>query len=100
MALLHTTSGTISAGALYINCHLARGQRWLQKGIASYVAGGWRANYLFQIRSGQPYNLNVGGDVANISGSNGSVTNYSRPNVIGNPHQGTCGSTPIGKRGP
>jgi hypothetical protein len=77
-----------------------QGQRWLQKGIASYVVGGWRANYLFQIRSGQPYNLNVGGDVANISGSNGSVTSYSRPNVVGNPQQGTCGATPIGKRGP
>jgi hypothetical protein len=77
-----------------------RGQPWLQKGIASYIAGGWRANYLFQIRSGQRYNLNVGGDVANISGSNGSVTGYARPNVIGNPQQGACGSIPVGKRGP
>jgi hypothetical protein len=25
---------------------------------------------------------------------------YSRPNVISNPLQGSCGSTPIGKRGP
>ena len=49
---------------------------------------------------GQPYNLTVGGDVANISGDNGSVTGYSRPNVVGNPTQGTCGATPIGKRGP
>ena len=51
-----------------------RGQHWVQTGILSYIVGGWTANYLFQARSGQPYNLNVGGDVANISGDNGSVT--------------------------
>jgi len=77
-----------------------KGQRWLQTGVASYLLGGWKANYLFQIRSGQPYNLNVGGDPANISGNNGSVASYARPNVIGNPLQGGCGSTPVGKRGP
>jgi hypothetical protein len=77
-----------------------RGQRWLQKGFASYLLGGWKANYLFQIRSGQPFNLNVGGDPAFISGNNGSVTGYSRPNVVGNPFAGVCGSTPVGKRGP
>jgi len=76
-----------------------KGQKWLQSGFASYVLGGWRANYLFQIRSGQPFNLNVGGDPAFISGNNGSVTSYSRPNVVGNPLQGSCGSTPIGTRG-
>jgi hypothetical protein len=78
-----------------------RNQRWLQTGIASYILGGWKANYLFQIRSGQPYNLNVGGDPANISGNNGSVTSYSRPNIVagGNPAQGSCGSTPVGRRG-
>jgi hypothetical protein len=77
-----------------------KGQRWLQTGVASYVLGGWKANYLFQIRSGQPFNLNVGGDPAFISGNNGSVTSYSRPNVVGSPLQGGCGATPIGKRGP
>lgn len=75
-------------------------RRWAQNGALSYVAGGWSLNYLFQVRSGQPYNLNVGGDVANISGDNGSITGYSRPNVSGNPLAGSCGSTPIGKRGP
>lgn len=76
-----------------------RGQRWLQTGVAAYILGGWKANYLFQIRSGQPYNLNVGGDPANISGNNGSVANYSRPNVVGSPAQGSCGSTSVGTRG-
>ena len=79
-----------------------RNQRWLQTGIASYLLGGWKANYLFQIRSGQPYNLNVGGDPANISGSNGTVASYSRPNIAAgaNPAQGSCGSIAVGTRGP
>jgi hypothetical protein len=77
-----------------------KGQRWMQKGFASYVVGGWKANYLFQIRSGQPFNLNVGGDPANISGNNGTVSGYARPNVVGNPLSGSCGATPVGKRGP
>jgi len=74
-------------------------QRWLHSGPLSYIAGGWTTNFLVLMHSGQPYNLGVGGDVANISGDNGSVTGYSRPKVIGDPNQGGCGSTPIGKRG-
>lgn len=76
-----------------------KGQQWAQSGWLSYLLGGITANYVFQARSGQPYNLGVGGDPANISGDNGSVTGYSRPNVVGNPMQGSCGATPIGKRG-
>jgi hypothetical protein len=76
-----------------------KAQRWARSGALSYIVGGFSVNYLFQARSGQPYNLNVGGDVANISGDNGSVTGYSRPNVVA-PNTGSCGSTPIGKRGP
>lgn len=75
-----------------------RGQRWAQKGLVSYFAGGWTVNYVFQARSGQPYNLNVGGDPANISGDNGSVTSYSRPNVVGAPGQGSCGATRLNTR--
>ena len=75
-----------------------RGQRWAQKGLVSYFAGGWTVNYVFQARSGQPYNLNVGGDPANISGDNGSVTSYSRPNVVGAPGQGSCGATALNTR--
>ena len=74
-------------------------QHWLQTGWVSYLAGGWKANYLFQIRTGQPYNLNVGGDPANISGDNGSLASYSRPNINGNPLQGACGSVSVGSRG-
>jgi hypothetical protein len=74
------------------------GQRWLNHGVSSYIFGGVRMNYVFQIRSGQPYNLTVGGDPAHISGNNGSVSGYSRPNVVGDPHSGGCGSVAFGER--
>ncbi len=74
------------------------GQRWLQSGLWSYIAGGWSMNYVFQARSGQPFNLNVNGDVANISGNNGTVSGYSRPNVVGDPLSGSCNGLPIGQR--
>lgn len=77
-----------------------KGKRWAQSGWASYLAGGWTANYVFQAHSGQPYGLSVGGDPANISGDNGSITGYSRPNVSGNPKEGSCGATLVGRRGP
>jgi hypothetical protein len=37
-----------------------------------------------QLRSGQPYNLAVVGDVANI-GNTLSFVNYARPNLVGDP---------------
>jgi hypothetical protein len=65
-----------------------QGRRWLQKGPASWFLGNWSANYLFQIRSGQPFNLNVGSDPAHISGvSSGAVSGYSRPNQLADPFQ-------------
>ena len=62
-----------------------KGKRWLHSGPASWLLGGWQVNYILQMRTGQPFNLNVGGDPANISGSIGSVTGYSRPNLIADP---------------
>lgn len=72
-----------------------RGKRWLNSGPLSWIAGNWQFNYIFQARSGQPVNLNVGGDPANISGSQGSVTGYSRPNLIADPFvAGPVGANP------
>jgi hypothetical protein len=62
-----------------------RGERWLTKGPASWVLGNWTMNYVFLARSGQPFNLGTSGDIANISGNNGSVSGYGRPNLVGNP---------------
>ena len=43
-----------------------------------------QANTIVQLRSGQPFNLTVPGDVANI-GNPISWFNYERPNLVGNP---------------
>ena len=61
-----------------------RGKRYLSHGIGSQVLGNWQLNGIVQLRSGQPYNLSVGGDVANI-GNTVSWWNYARPNLVGNP---------------
>jgi hypothetical protein len=63
-----------------------RGKKWLQSGPSSLILGNWQANYIFQARSGQPYNLQVAGDLANLRGTalNGPG-NYLRPNLIADP---------------
>src|SRR5262249_13863205 len=65
-----------------------RGKRWFQSGPASWFLGNWQANYIFQARSGQPYNLQITGDVANLRGSApGGPGTYARPNLIADPFQ-------------
>ena len=50
------------------------------------ILGGWQANYIFQARSGQPYNLQVAGDLANLRGTAlNPPGNYLRPNLIADP---------------
>jgi hypothetical protein len=49
-----------------------------------YVVGGWQVNGIALLRSGQPYTLQVAGDLANTGNSN-----YLRPNVVGDWHVGT-----------
>lgn len=75
------------------------GQRWLHQGVPAYLAGNWTVSYVFLSYTGQNYNLSVNGDPANISGDNGTVSGYSRPNVVGNPLAGSCSGVPIGKKG-
>ena len=62
-------------------------KRYLSKGIASALLGNWQLNGVVQLRSGAPYNLAVGGDVAQI-GNTISWFNYARPNIIGDPNPG------------
>ena len=61
-----------------------RGKPYLSRGIVSQVLGNWQLNSVVQLRSGQPYNLAVAGDVANIG--NPSFANYARPNIVGDPN--------------
>ena len=64
-----------------------RGKRWFQSGPASWILGNWQANYIFQARSGQPYNLQITGDLANIRGGAPGTApgSYLRPNLIADP---------------
>ncbi len=61
-----------------------RGNRWLADGLPSWILGGWQVNSILQARSGQPFNLSVAGDVANI-GNDYVGRKYARPNIIGDP---------------
>ena len=62
-----------------------KGKRYFsQPALASRLLGNWQMNGVVQLRSGQPYNLAVSGDVANI-GNSVSWWNYARPNLVGNP---------------
>jgi hypothetical protein len=65
---------------------VGQGQRYLNHGAAGYILGNWQANAAIQLRSGQPYNMAVSGDIANIEAPAGdSWFSYMRPNVVGNP---------------
>jgi hypothetical protein len=73
----------LTASGIY-ELPFGKGKRWLQSGPAAWVLGGWQTNTILTARSGQPYNLAVIGDVANL-GNNISWWNYARPNLVGNP---------------
>lgn len=63
-----------------------KGKRWFTKGPASWFLGDWQVNYIMQARSGQPYNLQISGDLANIRGSAPNAPgNYLRPNLLADP---------------
>ncbi len=64
---------------------VGKGKPYLQNGIASWILGNWQTNAVVQLRSGQPFNMTVSGDVANI-GNTLSWWSYARPNLVGNPH--------------
>jgi hypothetical protein len=63
-----------------------KSKRWAQSGLASWIAGGWQANYIMQARSGAPYTLQITGDLANLRGSAPAAPGtYLRPNMIADP---------------
>jgi hypothetical protein len=51
------------------------------------LLGNWQTNFIFQARSGAPFNLVVTGDLANLRGNAnvGAPNNYLRPNLIADP---------------
>src|SRR5207244_7860784 len=64
----------------------------LETGLGSWLLGNWQLSYIFQARSGQPFNLGVNaGDVANIGGSvinaqgvavPNPLSGYARPDLV------------------
>jgi hypothetical protein len=74
----------LSASIVY-QLPVGRGKRVLNSGPLSYILGDWQVNTITALRSGQPYNLSVLGDVANIGNSVGWWS-YARPNLVGDPH--------------
>lgn len=74
----------LSASILY-ELPAGKGKPYLNHGPLSEILGGWQVNTITALRSGQPYNLDVLGDVANVGNTIGYWT-YARPNLIGNPN--------------
>jgi len=75
-----------SIAALY-ELPFGPGKKMLNSGAAAAILGGWQLNTIAQFRSGQPVNLEVTGDVANI-GNEVAWWNYARPNLVGDPNSG------------
>jgi hypothetical protein len=73
------------SAALQYTIPAGKGQRYFNQGALSYILGNWQVNTITALRSGQPFNLDVIGDVANIGNSVGWWS-YARPNLVGNPH--------------
>jgi hypothetical protein len=69
---------------------LGRGKRFLSQGVASEVLGNWQLNGVVQLRSGQPYNLAVAGDVANIG--HRTLNEWFNPNAFAVPTFGSYGN--------
>jgi hypothetical protein len=75
----------LSMSGMYV-LPVGKGQRYLNHGAAAYILGNWQTNATVQLRSGQPYNMAISGDIANIEAPAGdSWFSYMRPNVVGNP---------------
>ena len=68
-----------------------KGKGVFNKGPAAWVLGNWHLNSLLQVRTGQPINMVVGGDVANI-GNTVAWWSYMRPNLVGDPNSGSRSS--------
>ena len=71
----------LSWSAIY-DLPFGKGKTWLQSGPLSWILGDWRTSYVFQARSGQPYNIGVSGDFAAIGGNFGAPGSYLRPNLV------------------
>jgi hypothetical protein len=58
---------------------VGRGKEFLNQGLLAEALGGWQLNTVTQLRSGQPYTIQVSGDIASIGDT---VDTYGRPNAV------------------
>ena len=56
-----------------------KGKQHLNSGLPAVLLGGWQVNTISQLRSGQPYNMSVSGDIAQVGDPYDS---YGRPNRV------------------
>jgi hypothetical protein len=67
-----------------------RGQRWVQTGIWSKIAGGWQTNWILSKVSGVPFTITAGNPGFNAAG-NTETANQSGPvNIIGATPRPNC----------
>jgi len=63
------------------------GKRWFRSGAASWILGNWQTNFIMQARTGQAFNIQVAGDLANLRGNAPNAPgNYLRPNLLADPY--------------
>jgi len=63
-----------------------RGKKWFRTGAASWILGDWQTNFIMQARTGQVFNIQVAGDLANLRGNAPNAPgNYLRPNLLADP---------------
>jgi outer membrane receptor protein involved in Fe transport len=71
----------LSVNLLY-DIPIGRGQPFSTgNSVADYILGNWQLNTITTARSGLPYNIVIGGDIANT----GNTSNYMRANLVGDP---------------
>ncbi len=56
------------------------GRRWLNKGFASWVLGGWQVSGIHTVQTGFPFTANLSGDTAGVGGGTGAI--LIRPNAV------------------
>lgn len=59
-----------------------KGKSRLPSGPLAWVLGNWRADFIQEMRSGQPWSPYITGDLANV----GRSGNYMHPNLVGDPY--------------
>src|SRR5207249_5393845 len=53
--------------------------------VVSHIIGNWQVNGIPPFSSGQPYEVGVGGDIANTGMNNCCAGYYERLNLVGDP---------------